>query len=123
MSNGKGSVPRSFEDQLRQLSRVAPPAGLREKLMGAVPAATTGQLRNASITRRPRVLRYVGAAAIIVLMVSVLLQFLAPVGRPPRLASDINDPLATAAMTDQNNLPPRDVNVCDSNAVPRTQIP
>jgi len=112
MNNGKDSAPRSLEAGLRQLSHVAPPAGLREKLMRAVPP------RSVAIVRRPRILPYVGAAAIIVVMASVLIQFLARAGRPTGPALDINDPLASAALTDQNNLLPRDVNVCDNNAVP-----
>ena len=95
-----------------------PAAQLRDKLVAAVPLGATRPTSKTVVPPWPRALRYVGVAAAIVVVAAVVVQILTPLSGPPRLIADINDRSGAAALVDHNNPLPRDINVCDNNAVP-----
>jgi hypothetical protein len=114
-----GMIPAAqLKARLRVLNRIEPPGGLKDKLVAAVPLGATPQISKTVVPPWLRALRYVGVAAAIVVVTAVVVQFLSPSAGPPRLSADINDRSGAAALVDHNNSLPRDINVCDNNAVP-----
>lgn len=106
------------KDQLKALARVNPPSALRDKLLAAVPHDRARKTAAAPLPRWRQTAGYIAVAAALILVASVLLRVVTPLGYPPRPVADINDRSAAAALTDQNSLHPRDINVCDSNTSP-----
>jgi len=104
--------------ELRQLRGIAPPGRLQETLMAAVPVPVADRAGPPAVSRWFKAIRYVGAAAVIVIAASVALQHLTPSSGPPRIVADINDRSGSPALVDHNQPLPRDINVCDNNAVP-----
>lgn len=114
-----GMIPAAqLKARLRALNRLKPPGGLKDKLVAAVPLGATRHTSNTVVSPWPRALRYAGVAAAIVVVAAVVVQFRTPLSGPPRLIADINDRSGAAALIDHNNPLPRDINVCDNNAVP-----
>ena len=114
-----GMIPaRQLKARLRELGGITPPGGLKDKLVAAVPLEATHHRSQPVASPWPRALRYVGLAAAIVVVAAVVVQFRTPLSGPPRLIADINDRSGAAALIDHNNPLPRDINVCDNNAVP-----
>jgi len=106
------------KDQLKALARVNPPDALRDRLLAAVPHDPARKSAAAPLPRWRQTAGYIAVAAAFILVASVLLRVVMPAGYPPRPVADINDRSTSAALTDQNSLHPRDINVCDSNASP-----
>jgi hypothetical protein len=106
------------KEQLKALAALQPPDALRDKLLAAVPDIETGKTAVASLPRWSQTAGYIGIAAVFILVASVLLRLVTPIGLHPRPVADINDRSTSAALTDQNSLRPHDINVCDSNASP-----
>jgi hypothetical protein len=116
---GSGRIPSpQLKAWLRELGGIGVPRGLKEKLMVAIPAVSARRIRRSVIPCRPRALRYVAVAAAVVVVVSIVVQFLTPLPRSPRLVADINDRSGTAALVDYNSSQPRDMNISDNNMIP-----
>ena len=82
--------------------------------MSAVPVAAPDRASAPTALRWSRAVRYLGAAAVIVVVASVVVPRLAPLNGPPQRIADINDRSGTPALIDQNHPWPRDINVCDT---------
>jgi hypothetical protein len=104
--------------QLRDLGGIEPPGRLRGKLMAAVPAPAADRAGLTAGLRWSKVVRYVGAAAVIVVLASVIVQRFTAASGPPQIIPDKNDRSGTPVLMDTNHPWPRDINVCDNNAVP-----
>ena len=102
------------KDQLKALARVKPPGRLRDKLLATVPHDAPRSDAE-PLPRWSQTARYIAIAAAVILVASVLIRFLPPLGGQNRPVADINDRSTAATMTDQNTLRPRDINVIDSN--------
>ncbi len=115
-----GMIPATrLKARLRQLRRIEPPDGLKDKLLAAVPVAATRQTDETMGPHRPGVLRYVGlAAAIVIVASSVAFRCFAPWIGTPRFVADINERSSTASVVDHNSSLPRDSNIYDNNAIP-----
>jgi len=112
-------IPRSWlEAQLRLLARAEPPGGLRDKLLAAAGPVAAGKRGKPAAARWPKAARYLAVAAGVIVVASALLQFVTPKGRASGPIADINDRPGLTATADHNSLLPRDINVCDNNAVP-----
>ena len=120
MNAGSPDDPRDIalaqvKDQLKALARVKPPGGLRDRLLATVPPDAAGS--DAAAPPRPwsQITRYLAIAAAVMLVASVLIRLLPPLGGQNRPIADINDRSTAASMTDQNSLRPLDINIVDSN--------
>lgn len=112
-------IPRSWlAARLRLLARAEPPAGLRDKLIAAAGPTAAGKTDKVAGAWWPKAARYVAVAAGVLVVASVVLRFVTPNGRAPVPIADINDRPSLTATADHNSLLPRDINVCDNNAVP-----
>ncbi|UCD49619.1 MAG: hypothetical protein JSW27_19065 [Phycisphaerales bacterium] len=103
--------------RLRELRGIEPPGRLKGTLLAAVPVAAADHCGSRAVPPRFNVLRYVGVAAAIVIVASVAVQRLTAWNSAPRIIADINDRSGPSALIDHNNPLPRDINVCDNNAV------
>ena len=104
--------------RLKALGGIAPPAGLRDRLMAAVPDGGSHQAGRPAVSSWPGILRHVALAAGIVVMASVMVRFLTPLPGPRGPVVDMNDRGGATALADYNHPGPLDSNCCHSNVVP-----
>ena len=107
-----------IEAHLRELGAIGPPDGLKDRLAATIPAAGAYHGVVRAVPRWGRPLRYLGAAAAVIVVASVVIPRLATPSGPPRLTTDINDRSHASSLLDYNLPQPHDSNVFDNNAVP-----
>jgi hypothetical protein len=104
------------KQQLRALSAVKPPNGLKERLLAGVPVQTAKEM----VQRRPRwwsgATGWVGIAAAIVVLCGVL-WFRPPAGPAAHPALDVNRSSNRILAADYNSVRPTDINALDSNGL------
>jgi len=103
--------------QLRALVAVEPPASLKSRLIGTIPATGGGQPATRCVPTWSRWARWAGAAAAVVVMASVVAWLGVPSGRQSRPIADINGASSGAYAADHNNPRPSDTNLCDINSL------
>ena len=115
MEQGASSL-EGMTQQLRALSAVEPPAGLREKLLAAVPPRATG-VRPCRVWCWPGVTGWASVAATILVFCGILWLY-APTTRPVSGPSpDANSLLGGVLAADYNSVRPADINMLDSNSL------
>jgi hypothetical protein len=103
-----------MKQQLRALSAVEPPEGLREKLVAAVPQRATDEVRRCQTWRWPGVTGWAGVAATIMVFCGIL-WLRTPAGPAQGPAPDANSLLGGVLAADYNSVRPPDTNTLDSN--------
>lgn len=103
-----------IEERLRSLGRISPPASLRSKLAAGIPQGADRGVETSIGHRRLRWFSYVGAAAAVILVVSIL-RFQTPLRPAQGPIIDTNDGLSHAASADHNSLAAVDMNVSDEH--------
>ena len=111
-----GCSPDRVKAQLRALSAVEPPRGLKKKLLAAIPRQTVSEASQWHLRRWPGATGWAGIAATIAVLCGVVWVY-APVGRPVGPASDSNSSPGRVLAADYNSLRPPDINVLDSNGL------
>ena len=105
-----------IKQQLRALSRIEPPEGLREKLLGAAPRRAAGEVPTCHSWRWPRVTGWLTIAATILVLCGIV--WLRTPTRPSaRPASDANSLVGGVLAADYNSVRPPDTNTLDSNGL------
>jgi hypothetical protein len=102
--------------QLRALSSVEVPKGLKERLWAAVPGLA---MREASSWRAwlwPRATGWAGIAATIMVLCSVI-WLRTPAGPSARRSPDANNGSGRVLAADYNSVRPPDINALDSNGL------
>ena len=102
--------------RLRALSGVEPPAGLKEKLLAAVPQRAMGVLPCRCIWRWPGATGWASVAAAILVFCG-LLWLRTPAGPAPGPSPDANSLLGGVLAADYNSVRPADINTLDSNGL------
>jgi hypothetical protein len=102
--------------QLRALSAVEPPRGLRERLLAAVPLQPANGMSQWQTWRWPRVTGWVGIAATILVLCGVI-WLRTPAGPSARPSPDVNSGSGRVLAADYNSLRPPDINALDSNGL------
>jgi hypothetical protein len=102
------------KQQLRAMSAVEPPRGLRERLLAGVPGRATNEASQWQAWRWPRATGWAGIAAAIVVLCGAL-WLRPPAGPSAKLSSDANGGLGRVLAADYNSVRPADINVLDSN--------
>lgn len=102
--------------QLRALSAVEPPEGLRERLVAAVPRRAAAEVRRCHTWRWPRVTGWASVAATIVVFCGIL-WLRTPAGPARGPAPDANSLLGGVLAADYNSVRPPDTNTLDSNGL------
>jgi hypothetical protein len=104
------------KQQLRALSAVEPPRGLKERLTAAISYQTGSHTTQWHLRRWPRATGWAGiAATIIVLCCSIWLR--PPAGPSARLSPDANSGSGLVLAADYNSVRPPDINALDSNGL------
>ncbi len=116
MNERNGFPLDGMKRQLRALSAVEPPGGLKEKLLAAVPLRTTGEVRPCHTWRWPAVTGWASVAATIVVFCGILWLW-APARRAQGPAPDANSLLGGVLAADYNSVRPPDTNTLDSNGL------
>ncbi len=105
-----------IKQQLRALSRIKPPGGLRERLLGAAPRQTAQGLSPHHLWGWPRVTGWVSVAATILVLCGVV--WLRTPTRPSaKPTSDANSLVGGVLAADYNSVRPPDTNTLDSNGL------
>jgi len=104
------------EHQLRALSAVEPPRGLKEELLAAVPRRAAGEVLPWRIWRWPTAAGWAGLAAAIVLLCGIL-WIHSPRGPSVSPSADVNASLGQVLAADYNSVRPPDINALDSNGL------
>jgi len=103
------------KQQLRALSAVEPPKGLRARLLDTIPGRTACEAAPWQPWRWLGATGWAGlAAAVIVLGSVVWLRTTAPSGRP---LADANSGSGVVLAADYNSVRPADINTLDSNGL------
>jgi hypothetical protein len=107
---------RGVRRQLRALSAVEPPGGLREKLLAAVPQRATHEAGRCRIWGWPGVTGWASIAATILVFCGIL--WLRAPSRPaPGPSPDANSLVSGMLAADYNSVRPADINTLDSNGL------
>jgi hypothetical protein len=104
------------EQQLRALSAVEPPRGLRERLLAAVPGRAANEASQWQGRRWPRATSWAGIAAAIVVLCGAL-WLRPPAGPSAKPSPDANAGSGWVLAADYNSLRPADINALDSNGL------
>jgi hypothetical protein len=102
--------------QLRALSAVEPPEGLKQKLVAAVPGGATDEVRRCHVWRWRGVTGWVSVAATITVF-CVILWLRTPAEPAQAPAPDANSLLSGMLAADYNSVRPPDTNTLDSNGL------
>jgi len=102
--------------QLRSLATISPPERLRSKLAGGVPHTAGRRIEKTCGQGRLRWFSYVGAAAVVIILVSIL-RLKAPLRPAQGPIIDINDRSSRALAADHNSLASVDMNVSEDHCL------
>jgi len=105
-----------MKQQLRALSAVEPPTGLKEKLLAAVPQRAMGEVRQCHVWRWPGVTGWASVAATIMVFCGIV-WLRTPAGPAPGPSPDANSLLGGVLAADYNSVRPPDINALDSNGL------
>ncbi len=105
-----------MKQQLRALSAVEPPDGLKERLLAAVPRQATDEVRRCHVWRWRGVTGWVSVAATIMVVCGIF-WLRAPAGPAQGPTPDANSLLGGVLATDYNSVRPPDTNTLDSNGL------
>jgi hypothetical protein len=112
-NEGGGLSSEWVKRQLRSLSAVTPRRTLREKLVAAIPQ-TASKVPRAQ--RWSRVLGWMSAAAVVVIVASVVARLGGPSRSSQRPIIDGNNGAIPVVATDTNSICSLDMNACDNNS-------
>jgi len=116
--NGREDISVDWvQRQLKAVGAVEPPASLRDRLVADIPASGGGRRTVRGLQVWPGWVRWVGAAAAVVVTASVIAWLGIPSGRQGRPIADMNGASARVYAADHNSLRPSDTNLCDINSV------
>ena len=102
--------------QLRALSAVEPPRGLKEKLLAVVPQRATGEVARDHLWRWPGVTGWASVAATILVFCGIL-WLRSPAGPAQNPSTDANSLVGGVLAADYNSVRPPDTNALDSNGL------
>ncbi len=102
--------------QLRALSAVEPPEGLKKKLLAAVPQGAAAEPRPCHLWRWHGVTGWVSVAATILVFCGIA-WLRSPAGPRQGPAPDANSLLSGVLAADYNSVRPPDTNTLDSNGL------
>jgi hypothetical protein len=106
----------AVKQQLRALSAVEPPAGLRERLLAAVPQRAPAEAGRRHVWWWPGVTGWASVAATILVFCGIL-WLRTPAGPAQAPAPDANSLLGGVLAADYNSVRPADINTQDSNGL------
>jgi hypothetical protein len=109
-----GSSLGQVKQQLRALSALQPPRGLKERLRAAIPRPVASEASAGHLRRWPGATGWAGIAAAIMVL-GGLIWLRTPAGRPA--APDANNNPGPVLAADYNSVRPADINVLDSNGL------
>ncbi|MCL5278616.1 MAG: anti-sigma factor [Planctomycetes bacterium] len=116
-TNGRNDFSlNGMKRQLRALSAVEPPEGLKKRLLAAVPQRATAEAGRPRLWRWRGVAGWVSVAAIILVFCGIL--WLRTPARPAQGPTpDVNSLLGGVLAADYNSVRPPDTNTLDSNGL------
>ena len=103
--------------QLRRLSMIEPPPGLKHRLLTGISRSSPSQTPMCPARRWSRGASWTGIAAAILVATAVMVWLGAPAGRSARPVADTNGGPGRVLAADYNGVRPPDINTSDSNGL------